>query len=306
VIRQREFIDGRAGGLAAAAVLFGLAALAVVSRMSAVWTDTEVLAVFASASLIPYVLGPLGPATVDRRPAASTSVLLIVGLLIALPALLQLATVLGVNDPFAESSTLTWVFAAWGVLSLVAAVGPGSAIAALLGAAAAIGVVLAGSDWLFDLSGLDTFRYLLLSLTVVFFLSGLAVGGQRPRHGVVLVDAAGVATIALGILLTIELFVGLFGGIATSLLSGGDQTASATIPWGWELFQLVVGLALVGFSARDREPGPGYLGLVVLSFFLVGAVVKIEQSPSITGWPLALLIMGAVVLAVTLRPRRRA
>jgi hypothetical protein len=237
------------------------------------------------------------------RPAASTSVLIVVGLVIALPALLQLATVLGVDDPFSESGTLTWVFAAWGAICLSAVVVQGSAIALLFTALAAIAVVLVGSDWIFDLTSLDTFRYLLAVLTGFFFLAALVAGG-RPRQSAVLADAAGIAAIGLGALLTIELFVSLFGSIATSIFSGEEGT-SATVPWGWELFELLAGLALLWFAARDREPGPAYFGGIVLTFFLLGAIVKIEDNPSITGWPLALLIMGSVILAVTLRPRPR-
>jgi hypothetical protein len=297
----RVYVADRAAGLAAAAVVFGLAALAITSRMAGVWSDAEVLAVFAGASLIPYILGLLGPKVADR-PAPSASVLLVVGLLIALPALLQLAVVLGVDDPFAESGTLTWVFAVWGGLSFAAAAAQGSAIATLFGALAAIVVVLVGADWIFDPTSLDPFRYLLAVLAGAFFLGALGAG-SRPRHAAVLADAAGVAAIGLGVLLTVELFVSLFGSVATNLFGG--EGASATVPWGWELFQLLAGLALVWFAARDREPGPGYFGFFVLSLFLVGAVIKIEDRPSITGWPLALLIIGAVILVYTLRPRSR-
>jgi hypothetical protein len=301
----RGFVADRAAGLAASAVVFALGVLAVLFRMGDVWSDAEALALIGGAAVIIFGLGLLGPVAVDR-PTSETSVLLVTGLLLALPALLQLAVVFGVDDPFSQSSTLTWVFGAWAAFGLVATVLRGSAIGALFAAAGATGVVIAGSDWIFDLSGLRTFRYLLAGLTVVFFLTGLAMGLPRRRHGVVLVGASGLTAVTLGVLLTIELFVSLFGGVTTSLLSGGEETSNAAIPWGWVLFELLAGLSLVGFSARDREPGPGYLGVGVLIFFLVGAVVKIEQSPSITGWPLALLIIGAVLLAYALRPRRRA
>jgi hypothetical protein len=70
--------------------------------------------------------------------------------------------------------------------------------------------------------------------------------------------------------------------------------------------ELIFGLTLVGYATRTREPGPGYLGAIVLVEFLFGAIVRFEDHPSIKGWPLALLIIGAVILAATLRPRRRA
>jgi hypothetical protein len=294
----RGFVADRAAPLAAAAVVFALGVLAVLFRMADVWSDAEVLALIGGTALIVFVLGLLGPLAVDR-PTSETSVLLVTGLLLLLPGLLQLAVVLGVDDPFAESSTLTWVFAAWTAFALVSTVSRGSAIGALFAAAGATGVVLAGSDWLFDLSGLNTFRYLLAGLTVVFFFAGLGMGGRRQRHGVVLVGAAGLTAVTLGVLLTIGFFTDFFA-VEPEGVFGSHQA------WGWQLFEFLAGLALVAYSAVNREPGPGYLGVIVFSEFLVGAVIKIEAHPSITGWPVALLIIGAVFLAYAVRPRRRA
>jgi hypothetical protein len=299
----RGFVADRAGGLAASAVVFGLAVVAVLFRMSDVWTDGEVLALLAGTALIFYVLGLLGPRVGDR-PAAETSVLLVVGLVLGLLALLQLADVLGADD--FGPGTLTWIFGAWGALCLIAATRCDSAIAALLAAAGATGVVLAGADWIFDLSGIRTFQYLLAGLTIVFFLTGLGIGGSRPRHGVVLVGAAGLTAVTLGVLLTVEVFASFFGNAVSSLFSSGDNGFGFNQAWGWQLVELIFGLTLVGYATRTREPGPGYLGAIVLVEFLFGAIVRFEDHPSIKGWPLALLIIGAVILAATLRPRRRA
>jgi hypothetical protein len=302
VIRTRGLVADRAVGFAASAVVLGLAVLAVVSRMSEVWSDGAQLAMLGGSALIFYGLGLIGPRVVDR-PAAETSVLLIVGLLLALLALFQLADVLGADD--FGSDTLTWIFGAWGVLALVAATRCGSAGAGLLAAAATTGVALAGADWLFDPTGLRTFRYLLTGLGVLYFLVGLAVGGSRPRHGAVLVGAAGLAAVTLGFLLTFEVFASAFGGLVEGFLTEGDSGSSFHQAWGWQLVELLFGLALVAYSTRTREPGAGYLGTIVLLEFLVAAVIRIEDEPSIKGWPLALLIGGAVILAATLLPRRR-
>jgi hypothetical protein len=299
----RRFVADRAPGLAASAVILGLAVLAVEFRMGDVWSDGAQLALLGGAAAAFFGLGLLGPRIADR-PAAETSVLLVVGLVIAFLALLQLAVVLDADE--FTSGTFTWIFAAWGVLCLIAAGRCGSAVAALLAAGAATGLVLVGVDWLFDPTSLSTFRYLLTGLAVVFFLAGLSAGGSRPRHGVVLVGAAGLAAIGLGFLLTVELVASLFGGLVSPFLADGDNVASAySQSWGWQLVELIFGLALVAYATSTREPGPGYLGAIVLIEFLIAAVLRIEDEPSIKGWPLALLIGGAVILVYTLRPRVR-
>ena len=71
------------------------------------------------------------------------------------------------------------------------------------------------------------------------------------------------------------------------------------------LSQFVAGAALVAYAVYANQPGPAYLGAFVLVQFLVGGAINFDKNGSLDGWPLALLIMGAVVLAATLRPRRR-
>jgi hypothetical protein len=293
VTRARFVVADRAGGLAAASIFFALAAIAIQVRMESPWSDGALLVLAAGTFAVIYGLGLVAPVAFDK-PVTSASVLIVVGLLVAPSALLQLARVLGADDPFA-SGTLTWMSGAFALLAFVPAARRASAASALLCAAGVTGVVLAGADWLFDLSGPRTFRYLLAGLAVVFFLAGLSVGGRRPRHGVVLVNAAGLVAVALGFLLTTFIF--------GAIVPFGDSASGQ--PWGWQALQLIGGLALVAYAAGDREPGPGYLGAIVLIQFLVGAAIKFEEHPSITGWPLALLIIGAVISAVTLRPRRR-
>jgi peptidoglycan/LPS O-acetylase OafA/YrhL len=287
----RGVVADRTAGLAAASIFFGLASIAIQIRMEEPWSDGALFALAAVTFVVIYALALAAPAAFDR-PTVDGSVLIVVALLLAPLALLQLSRVLGVDDPGAPG-TLTWMSAAYVLIAAVPAARRGSAIATLLAAAGVAGVVLAGATWLFDLEGESTYRYLLTALAVGFFAAGLTVGGSRPRHGVVLVDAAGLAAVALGVLLTGVFFIGAFFG------EGPSQ------PWGWQLMELLGGLALAGYAASNREPGPGYLSVAVLAQFVFGVAISFDDDPSITGWPLALLIIGAVILAATLRPRGR-
>jgi hypothetical protein len=287
---DRSALADRAPGLAAASIFLGLSVIAIQIRMEEPWSDGALFAVAVAGLVVAYALALLAPSPFDR-PAVSTSVLIVVALLLAPAALLQLARVIGVDDPTAPG-TLTWIAAVYTLLAGVLATRRESATAALLCAGGITGFVLAGAQWLFDLEGDNTFRYLLAGLVVVFFLAGLTIGGSRPRHGVVLVDAAGLAAILLGVLLVGTFFFGV--------LSGDSDLA-----WGWELTELLMGVALVSYSVSQREAGPGYLGAIVLAIFVFGAAISLDDKPTLVGWPLALLIVGALILAATLRPRPR-
>jgi len=81
--------------------------------------------------------------------------------------------------------------------------------------------------------------------------------------------------------------------------------------FGWDLYLLVVSLALVWIGSRVRARGLGYVGGVGLLAFLISVgeqVTRLESghtpTTSIVGWPLALLIIGLVGLAAPMRSRR--
>jgi hypothetical protein len=85
----------------------------------------------------------------------------------------------------------------------------------------------------------------------------------------------------------------------TARLVGGGHAGT-----GWELVLLAVGLALVAYAGVDREPGPGYLGFVVLVLFVAIAGPRSVSGASLIGWPILLLLLGGAGVAAGLRPRR--
>lgn len=83
--------------------------------------------------------------------------------------------------------------------------------------------------------------------------------------------------------------------------------------FGWDLYLLVVSLALVWVGSRARVRGLGYVGGVGLLAFLISVgeqVTRLEsgRAPTshIVGWPLALLIIGLAGLAAPMLYRREA
>ena len=75
--------------------------------------------------------------------------------------------------------------------------------------------------------------------------------------------------------------------------------------FGWDLYLLLVSLALVWLAARTRVRGLGYVGAAGLLTFIISVglqVTRLEagQLPvhSLGGWPIVLVVLGALALIV--------
>ncbi len=82
--------------------------------------------------------------------------------------------------------------------------------------------------------------------------------------------------------------------------------------FGWDLYLLVVSVALIFVAARWHIRGLGYVGGIGLLAFIVSVAAQITrlevgQAPtaSIVGWPLALILIGVAGLAAPALYRRR-
>jgi hypothetical protein len=230
----------------------------------------------------------------DGRPPAYQSVLLVTGLLLLLPALLRLADVLGAEDPGDfPAGELTWTLAVLAGVALFAAVRRNSAVCLLLAAIAGVGALLAGWEWVFAPGTFTASRWLLLLSAGALAMASLAMRDSAPRKSELLVDAAGLAILLIGA-----------QGLAVLLLAsdGVDVDTGPTLPGFWELIVFGAGVGLIAFGALDRSPGPAWLGLTNLVVFIVA--VGFNSDATLYFWPLALLLVGAVMLGAGLRPRQ--
>jgi hypothetical protein len=232
--------------------------------------------------------------TEDGRPPAYQSVLLVTGLLLLYGTLLRLADVLGADFTEGEAPTGAFVWtslllagvAAWVSMSRRSAV-------ALLIAALAVGVALVSAlEWIFEADSQGPYRVLLLVLAVALVLGSLALRGRAPRHAEQLVNAAGVAILAIPVMALVaglSTLLTLFGGAPDSLL-----------PNVWELVVLAAGCGLIAYGAVDRVPGAAYLGLANLLAFVAVAVVTSDET--LLWWPLLLIVLGLGAMGAGLRP----
>jgi hypothetical protein len=241
-------------------------------------------------------------------------VLLITSLLLAPLAMLLLLRWLG-----ADLNSGWWealVFASTGLLAAYGCRRARVAYAALIAALLALLTWLVLWGEVLGNPSLGTVRGLLVGGGALLLAAAAALA-RREAIGVgELATVGGIAAILAGV---VGVFAGAFVGLANGLFVTSDEGglphtrrgigpiegASGLQSFGWDLYLLLVSLALVWLAARMRVRGLGYVGAVGLLTFIVSVglqVTRLESGHapihSLGGWPIVLVVVGAVALIV--------
>jgi hypothetical protein len=263
------------------------------------------LLILAACSAVILGLG-LQARAEGGRPPAYQSVLLVTGLVLLHATLVRLAGVLGADVGTGgfglllavitgvPAGTVVWTSLVLAGVALWASVTRRSAICLLIGAVAAGGALLAALRWIFGADGQEPYRWLLLVLAVGLALASLVLRARAPRHAQQLVNAAGLAVLAIPAI--------ALGAALRQLLSLFGGTPEDVLPGFWELVVLAAGCGLIAYGAVDRVPGAAYLGFANLVAFV--AVAAITPDRTLRWWPLVLIAVGATAMAAGLRPLR--
>ena len=297
---QRDWLR-LAGGLA-----FGIGALVLAVRKLGVipggetWSDGALLVVLAVPFAVLYGLGMAGRRSGrDAEPWQST--FLVFATLIAPLMLFQLLAVLGgdAND----SLNSVWILGLTGAIGVAAALYAGATQAAGFGALALIAAWLAFWDEVLGNPSGNTVRWLLVAIAVIYVVASVVLDRIGFKLGAGLITAAGLATAYAGALGSLGA-LGLFGPLP--LPGPTARTVEAATPSaGWDAFLLVTSIMLVAFSARTGRRGPGLVGgagivaFIVIAGAQLGDVLAGKANPDLSGWPLLLLIVGAVGIAAS-------
>lgn len=254
------------------------------------------LIILAAAAGVILALGLQAP-TEGGKPPAYQSVLLVTGLLLLFPALIRLADVLGadLSESGLPAGELTWVSTIEAGVALYAARRKRSAICLLIAAIAAAIAILSAFQWVFEPDSFTASRWLLLLIALGLILVSLVLRGSEPRQAELLVDAAGLAILAVGLQALVSYFV-----TQASPFAGGSP--DSLLPNFWEFIVLGVGCGLIAYGAIERSPGPAWLGVANLVVFIVSAVAVSDET--LNWWPLLLILLGAGALLAGLRPRQ--
>ncbi len=282
--------------IAAGAIPLAAAAILIDLRMTQWAVGPRLIVVGVVAALI-LTMGWLAPSE-GPSPRSYHSMLLVAGLIVLAVALQLLAEALGSSRPPGAGAEF-WTF---GLVCAVAATSARRANSAVctLSAALAGGIALEGLvAWVFAPTSLSATRWVLLALTVGFGVGAVRLRDGQRRHAVALINAAGLATLVLALTLVLE------SSIATVVLRQGGPVIGGHgggAAFGWKLWILAIGFGLIAYAGADREPGPAYIGVVVVLAFIQLAAFSPSGRGSIVGWPLFLLVVGGAGLAIGLRP----
>ena len=226
-------------------------------------------------------------------PTGHQSVMLVAGLLLAYLGLLRFADLVQRFDGDFPSGSFVWTSLVVVGLALYGAGPRGSSICALIAAIAGSVATLAAANWIFGVTSLNTFRWLLLLLALVFIVISLGLRGGSPRHSEQMVNAAGLAVLWIGLTAAFFALFGIFS------FDGGPNLS--LLPNGWEFVLFAAGCGLVAYAAVDKAPGPAYLGFANLGLF---AVFVGTSDGNLKWWPAFVLALGLGVLLAGLRPLR--
>jgi hypothetical protein len=287
-LRPKPF---RGDVIAAGVVVLTTLVWVVATRFDDAWGPGAHLAYAAIAWAFVAALAVLAPTEGDA-PRAYQSVLYVASVALLAVVLDELGELLGADGTASSAANVTWTSAVLCLYALWFAIRRNSAVCTLLGSIAGGVAIVAAVDWIWSPDDLAPFRWVLLGLMVVYGFLAIGQRDRRLRHGVALIDAAGLAVTAISASFVL---VDLFGGDGDDPITG--------VAWGWELLIVAAGFGLIAYSSVDRQPGPAYLGVLNLGAFAVITSLGVTRAgATLLGWPVALAAGAAALLAVGLRP----
>src|SRR3954453_10065376 len=263
--------------------------------------------------LIPFVvlygLGWLGGVRAREggreRPEGWQVVYLILGSLLAGAVVAQLILLLGADDLTARLHQVLIGLAVAGA-AYAASFLRHVPFLALVGGLGALWAWLFLWDKILDgIDSINTGRALLLIFAALLLAAGIALRTADRPQAADFITIAGVTAVLAGLL--------SLSGLANQFDPVSDNNAKPTETW--NVFILIVSLALIGYGARAPSRGPSYVGALGLAVFvgLTGSNIvalargHADDREKLAGWPLLLLLVGiAAVAASFVMPREGA
>ncbi len=290
----------------AGGMMFGAGVLVLLIRKGGDWSDWGRFAALFIGALIMFAVVLAGR---TREVLSGWHVaFLVFGTLLLVAALVQLV---GAIDSQADPRlNIAWIFGLCAALAVASSLVLRAQFQMLLGGLLAAVAWLAFWDKVLTNPSGDTLRWLLLVLAAIFLGAALVLARAGRPQASDLITVAGIAAVvaaALSFAAAAGAVISATGGI------GGSSSLSSSVPkpgQGWNLFLLVVSLALIAYESRSPTRGPGYVGTVGLLSFIgltgLDLVNRLngDDAGGVAGWPLLLLVVGgaALVASFVLKP----
>jgi hypothetical protein len=281
----------------AGGMMFAAGALVLLIRKGQDWSDWAIFFSLLIPALIMFAVVLGGRARGEVFTGWQVG-FLVFGTLLLLGALLQLVNAADGNPR--ASLNLLWTFGIAAAVAAFTSLAMRAPFQMLLAALLALVAWLALWDKVLSNPSGDTLRWLLIVLAAIYLGVAVAMTRAGRPQASDLVTAAGIAAVLAAAL--------SFAGAAGALNDTVGSSLSGNVPkpsQGWNVFLLVVSLALIAYESRAPTRGPGYVGAIGLISFigLTGAdlVNRLsgDEGGGVVGWPLILLIGGAAALVAS-------
>src|SRR5687768_17278824 len=275
------------------ATLFATGALALFIRKSAQdqWAAFPKFLVLAIPCVLLYGLGTgqfrIGRpddygAAATRTVPAWRAAALVFGLVLIPFTLFQLIDMLG-GDPD-KSGHNAWVFAVAAAAGGYAAFVRGLRWGALFGGLALVVSWIAFWDAVVSPSA-TALRWLFLIVAVALAAGAYVLDRDESRAAPELVTAAGLAGLAAGITGLLALATQFIAGSVASALGAEPDLSGTQQHQEWDVFLLVLAVALIWYGLRAAWRGPVYVGALALFAFILSVGSEITalfsgESPS--------------------------
>lgn len=282
-------------------VLFGIGALVLLLRRTSFaepWGSGAIFLTLAVPAVLLYGAGMVGART-GGRPNAWQATFTVFGLLL-IPVTL-FAFLDWVGGDTGSSLNGAWILALSAAFAFVAGLRGRVRYCCLIGSLLLVGAWLLLWDSILDgglAAHIGTLRWLLVISGLLLLGGAAAIAMRQSDDSSDVVTGAGVALVIAG---------GLAGFAA---LSAGALVALTPFKSSlfWDLELLVVAAALLAHGAAAGVRGSTYVGALGLVAFIGQVGLDLDDSsPSgaAVGWPLLLLVAGALALAISVAPALR-
>jgi hypothetical protein len=171
-------------------------------------------------------------------------------------------------------------------------------VLALVGGVALLWAWIFLWDKILEIDSIGTGRAFLLIFSALMLAAAFALRSMDRPQAADFITVAGITALIAG-LLSLSGLADQFNPVAED-----DDTQPTEL---WNVFILVISLALIAYGARAPSRGPSYVGAIGLASFigLTGANVvalangNLDDREKLAGWPLLLLFFGLAALAVS-------
>jgi hypothetical protein len=282
-------------------LLFAAGAVALAFRKGDSWSEWAVFVVFLIATGVLYAVAESERPALGVAPERWQSAFYVFAILLLPITLLVLVS--AIDDDADGPLNTIWIFGLSAAVAALTALRRGAWWQMLVAGIYAVIAWIALWDKILDgLSGNQT-RWLLIAAAAILLVAAVALAREARPQAADLITAAGLAAIVAGA-------VGL-AGLSSQLGSLGGLGADAPKHTQfWNFYLLVVSLLLIAYSTRAATRGPGYIGAIGFTAFIVLVGVNVigrlkgDEFDKVVGWPLALLIIGGgLLIASFVMPR---